>query len=511
MMTRKEITIVLKLTEEECHQLESWVQKVMEEKAGLLLRDGKEGALPPLKFLAKYWNDHPTYSRVDLLQFFAKYLVETKELESGQSFEKLINELEKGVIQQAKTLLGASRGTRLEEIERKDFLKAFTTVDLVGKQLRELLAGLPPVDATAVTNVGLPRPEAHNGKFKGYFCSMPFRFAQIDPLGQMYLCCPQTLPENAGSLTTDDFMDTWNSPHAQEIRRSILDGSFKYCSEKNCGALQSLNLPRREAVTDRRMQEIIKQEKVIMDQGPEEINMSYDRSCNLACPSCRASMIILKGKALERAVVIHERVTAEHLKDAKRLIITGSGDPFGSKLFHSFLRQFDPQAAPDLRITLSTNGLLFTPSTWSKICNEAVDRVDVSVDGASPKSYGLNRGGDYLKLIENLAFIGQLRASGQLESYELHYVVQENNFREMKDFVELGLRVGCDKVIFKQLVNWGTYSEQAYLDRAVQLKSHLMHAEFARMLRDPIFQHPKVYLHDLAHLHQQVLKSTVAL
>ena len=510
-MTKKEIISLLQLNAEEISQLEVWVQELMEAKVGLLLKGGADGALAPLKYLAKYWNDHPTYSRVDLLQLFAQYLVETKEEESGQTYEKEINALEKGVVRKIGERIGEERAAGLKKIERKYLLKSFSEVDLVGTQLRELLAGLPPVDATAVTNIGLPTPEAHGGKFKGRFCSMPFRFAQIDPLGQMYLCCPQTLPENAGLLTDEDFMDTWNSPKAQEIRRSILDGSFKYCSEKTCGALQSMSLPRKEEVKDRRLREIIDQEKVIMEQGPKEINMSYDRSCNLACPSCRTSMIILKGQALQRAEVIHERVTAAHLKDAKRLIITGSGDPFGSKLFHSFLRQFDPRSAPDLRITLSTNGLLFTPATWSKICRDAIDRVDVSVDGASQESYGLNRGGDYKRLVDNLTFIGELRRSGQLESYELHYVVQQNNFREMKDFVELGLRVGCDKIIFKQLVNWGTYSESVYLSRAVQLKSHLLHAEFAQILQDPVFQHPKVYMHDLAHLHQQVLKSTVAL
>ena len=73
-------------------------------------------------------------------------------------------------------------------------------------------------------------------------------------------------------------------------------------------------------------------------RGPGTINFSYDRTCNLACPSCRNGLIILAGQEKEKARQIHEKVLGKHLADAERLIVTGSGDPFISKFYLPFLR-----------------------------------------------------------------------------------------------------------------------------------------------------------------------------
>jgi MoaA/NifB/PqqE/SkfB family radical SAM enzyme len=316
----------------------------------------------------------------------------------------------------------------------------------------------------------------------------------------MYLCCPQTLPEPVGNLAETDFMEAWNSEKALAVRSSILDGSFRYCSESTCGVLQSFNLAKNEEVQNARHRKIIDNQVTRIEDGPLTVNMSYDRSCNLSCPSCRKEMVVLKGKSRERAEVIHHRVIHGPFENIQRLIITGSGDPFGSKLFFSFLREFDAEAHRRVRISLSSNGLLFTPKTWDAICNTAIDRVDISVDAAEPLAYLLNRGGDFEVLVENLHFIGELRRSGKIKSYELHFVVQSNNFRQMKDFVQLGLDVAADHICFKQLVNWGTFSEKEYLSRAVQLASHLEHEEFVNLLGDPLFRLEQVYMHDLHHL-----------
>jgi MoaA/NifB/PqqE/SkfB family radical SAM enzyme len=447
----------------------------------------------PIKTLAKYWNDHPSSRPEELEKAYTGFIEEHTEKESGEIFASLIK-------QKKITFIAHLPGPSINVDSLDDYLN---TVDEnpMGDVLKQELAGLPSLDSSAETNVGLPIPEDHKDKFKGLFCSMPFEYAQVDPLGNLYQCCPQTLPESAGNLFDKDFMQIWNSERAKKIRASILDGSFKYCSEATCGVLQQRSLPKVEDVKNPYHKVIIEHQVTNLEKGPETINMSYDRSCNLACESCRSDFIILKGKAKQRAEIIHENViNMEHLKDAKRLIITGSGDPFGSKLYHSFLRNFDPKSAPQLRITLSTNGLLLNEKTWDNICADAIDRVELSVDGASQKSYTANRGGDFEVLVRNLEFIGTLRKQNKLKAFELHFVVQKNNFFEMKDFVELGRRVNADMIIFKQIVNWGTYSEQNYLERAVQLEKNALHQVFKNLLQDPIFSSEDVYMHDLSHL-----------
>jgi hypothetical protein len=90
-----------------------------------------------------------------------------------------------------------------------------------------------------------------------------------------------------------------------------------------------------------------------------------------------------------------------------------------------------------------------------------------------------------------------LRANGPLEWLGINMVVQENNFREMRQFVELGKRFRVDTVYFHKLVNWGTFSDREYARRAVHQTSHPSHPDLVDTLLDPVFDDPIVYLGNL--------------
>jgi MoaA/NifB/PqqE/SkfB family radical SAM enzyme len=356
-----------------------------------------------------------------------------------------------------------------------------------------------------------PPPEAYPGrntKYRGLFCTRPWEFAQINPDGAFYPCCPQHLNEPIGNMLSDEFMESWNSPRSEQIRASILDGTFRYCNENTCGMLQERNLPTVDAAkNDPEYKAIIENQTTRLARAPRTINMSYDLTCNLSCPSCRTHQIILKGEAREPVRIIHDKVMGDHLRDAEHLIVTGSGDPFQSRLYLQFLRNFRPEMNPGVRIHISTNGILLTREMWESICHDAIESVDVSVDAASAATYALNRGGDFAKLLVNLRFLGELRRDQRLNHFELHFVVQQNNFREMAAFLALGRDVNCDKVCFKQLVNWGTFTAEEYTRRAVQFPGHPEHGAFLDVLKNPVFreQPGRVSLHDLTELANTVI------
>jgi hypothetical protein len=63
------------------------------------------------------------------------------------------------------------------------------------------------------------------------FCSKPFEsfeITQINGRGGVYLCCPSWLDTPIGNLRFQSVEEIWNGERAQDIRRSILDGSFDY-------------------------------------------------------------------------------------------------------------------------------------------------------------------------------------------------------------------------------------------------------------------------------------------
>jgi wyosine [tRNA(Phe)-imidazoG37] synthetase (radical SAM superfamily) len=209
---------------------------------------------------------------------------------------------------------------------------------------------------------------------------------------------------------------------------------------------------------------------------------------------------MLTGEARTKAEQIQDWATGEHLKDVHKLDITLSGDAFGSPVFFKFLRDFDPSAYPDLRITLCTNGLLFTERNWDRICKKAVDVVYISIDAATPETYAVNRGGDFSLLLENLRFVGNLRAQGALKQFVISFVVQANNFREMPAFAALGKSVNADTVLFIQVGNPGVFSNEEFRRRAVHLPSHPEHNDLIEVLQDPRLGLPGVALRNFSGL-----------
>src|SRR5262249_22737123 len=147
---------------------------------------------------------------------------------------------------------------------------------------------------------------------------------------------------------------------------SVHDGSFSFCNKQRCPFLQTVSGPvkRREDVNDPEMLAHMQGRHTVLDHGPRDINCTYDRSCNLSCPSCR-SAIIVEVDAKDEILAIQQKLNDEALKDAHVLSITGSGDPFGSPFFRKWLQTMKPEDMPALqRIHLHTNAQLWTPTLW---------------------------------------------------------------------------------------------------------------------------------------------------
>lgn len=352
----------------------------------------------------------------------------------------------------------------------------------------------------------------HDGPKDRLFCSKPFTWFEVSRgqrEGEVFLCCPTWLDTPAGNIEEQSVAEIWNGPVAEAIRRSILDGSFKYCRGDRCPHLQTLSFPvqRVNTVTDPLMLAVLADELTIVPWGPKEVNCSYDRSCNLSCPSCRTQLIVETARR-EQINGIQHRLTTEALGDAELLYITGSGDPFGSPFFRQWLRSMRREHMPRLqRLHLHTNALLWTPTMWETIPAEIralIRSTEISIDAATSATYAINRrGGQFETLRRNLDFIATLRRDGPLRDLCIHMVVQENNFREMPEFVSLGRDVHADRVYFSRLVNWGTFTEDEYQQRAVHERRHASHDEFLRVLRHPDLLSRDVDLGNLTSLQER--------
>ncbi len=332
------------------------------------------------------------------------------------------------------------------------------------------------------------------------FCKKPFEFFEVASNGNVFCCCPGWLPKPIGNLQTNDFMEVWNSDIAQDIRASILDGNFKYCRAKECSLIASNTLPYKKDISDPYLKETIKNKSTVLKQKPKVLNLSYDRTCNLSCPSCRTKQIVIQGNEYDVKQKLQERLLADGLDDARKLIVTGSGDPFASRLYRNLLAKLDSSQYPQLKIHLMTNGLLFTQQAWEnwhKI-NKSIRNVRVSIDAASEATYRIVRlGGDFQRLLKNLEFISFLRKTGALDFVSFEFVVQQKNYQEMTQFIKLGKTFDIDRVGFTRIRNWNTFTNPEFKLQTVHSLEHPEHSRFLNILKDPIFEDPIVFLGNL--------------
>lgn len=313
-------------------------------------------------------------------------------------------------------------------------------------------------------------------------CANPFREIETRVGGDVHTCCSAWMPVPIGNI--NDAEPFWTSPRAAEVRRSVHDGDFSHCSRISCPHIADRTLPPRPA------------EAPETPPAPRRVILSHDRSCNLSCPSCRTETIIEAVPVTEAFDRIYDETLAPLCRAADEVKITGSGDPFGARHFRHVLKSLAADPARRGRILLHTNGVLADARAWDELgLDGAVKGALVSLDAAEPETYAeLRRGGDFARLLDNLAFLGALVRSGRMETLRLDFTVQARNFREMPAFVDLARRVGASGVYFLLLRNWGTYSEEAYRSAHIGAPSHPDYDEFLDVLRDPRLAPPYVWL-----------------
>ena len=303
---------------------------------------------------------------------------------------------------------------------------------------------------------------------KKYVCLTPFTYLELHKNG-VYSCCPSWLPNKIGDL--NDIENVWESKELLEVKNSIIDGTYKYCSKTQCPYLSQL------------INEEIKYPVFIektnfnltnFKKGPTNINFAFDRSCNLSCPSCRNVAIMANGEEIEFIDNTIDKITETFGTSMTMIYLSGSADPFASKSIRKFLVNFDKNKFPNVKhIHLHTNGLLLTKKMWEDLSNihNLINTLEISIDASNKETYELiRRGGNWETLMENLNYISSLK----LDNKRVSFVVQDTNYKQMIDFYLMMMEKFNNKidVFFNKITNWGTYSKGEFLIKQIWDENH---------------------------------------
>lgn len=346
-------------------------------------------------------------------------------------------------------------------------------------------------------------------RFAGRFCPVPFDEAYINPDGDTFLCCSTILPVPVGNVFQENsWNDVWNSEVAQELRRSILNGTYKYCNKRSCPQILNDSLMRSEELSAEKTSTFWKERwrdallnQSVRVKGALFADLGYDISCNLSCPQCRLDLIVSDKAGFAKLDALREGMIDDLLSKLQNVRISSGGEALFSRHFRKLLSDIDPTHCPNLtHLELLTNGMLFDRRQWDTFRNLHYLKIFlvVSIDASSKETFeSIRRNGRWEKMLANLEFAGTLRKDRKLTRLGISYAVQSENFRDMPGAVVMAERLHADLISFFKLENIGTYSETEYRSRNIVEPSHPLHNEFLEVLRNPIFASPAVTAHNL--------------
>lgn len=361
-----------------------------------------------------------------------------------------------------------------------------------------------------------------------YVCEVPFVYTDVHQTAQ-YLCCPSWSPLNIktnqdGHPNTDYFNESddvyrnWISDNAIKIRNSVYDGTYSECNHNVCPKLNQLINSKNIPTNFLSKSEFNKKYNIecIEDISkfktpPEEILFGFDRSCNLQCPSCRLEFVAndrINSVEYKNKLHLLNSIEDGFGKNLKRILITGSGDPFYSNLYREYLQKFDIKKYPKLeKIQLITNGKMLNKKMWESL-NSApyIKFIEISIDAGTKDTYEntTRLKGKWETLISNLEFIATIDT---VDEIVCSMVVSKHNYKEMYLFYELikNIFINFNKKIgihYRQIVDWNTYSKEELVDLQVFEKTHELYDDFLIELKKI---HGKRFVnHNFHHIYSDI-------
>lgn len=121
------------------------------------------------------------------------------------------------------------------------------------------------------------------------FCVKPFNNVYLASDGEVWPC--GWMHYVIGNLYEQNLDEIWHSEAAEQARKSILDGSFAFCRKTSCPFCERDELP------DLTEEEI--RERAVPTQMPMYIQLANDRTCNIACTSCRDCLLHVEKEERE--------------------------------------------------------------------------------------------------------------------------------------------------------------------------------------------------------------------
>lgn len=105
-------------------------------------------------------------------------------------------------------------------------------------------------------------------------------------------------------------------------------------------------------------------------------------------------------------------------------------------------------------------------------------------------------------LLDNLSYIKELFEGKHDKKLILNFVVQKENYLQMKEFVNFAKKFSAKCVKFQYFTNWGTVDEQQYLEMNVMHPQNLHYKQAKSILESIIESQTEIdIMHNIPTIH----------
>ena len=320
---------------------------------------------------------------------------------------------------------------------------------------------------------------------RGMICSKPFRFIEIIPNGNAYPCCPGWTLNGGftfGNIYKNNFSDIWNGEEAQEFRRTILDGRYKYCNLSKCMAYHdNTEMNENEQIFFEKA-EIKDRYKEVMDAYPLKVSLGHDPQCNAACTICREHKIINSAEKVKELNSMIDPVFLPMLKGAKVVLGNFNGELFASSHYRTLVKSIIVKY-PDIKFIIVTNGQLCDKQNCDELgITDKIENIRVSLNATTKKTHFKMMGNlDFNRILKNIEWLSSLKRAGKINRLRLSTVICSYNYKEINDFIKLAQKLDADISLSKYEPN-NPALDRCYKKLAVFEKSHSDYNKFVKII-----------------------------
>lgn len=377
-----------------------------------------------------------------------------------------------------------------------DFIHYLSVNHWASWMIRETIYGVPRLD---------------------YVCPKAFQDASFLHEGRLSIC--SGIPGMTMWVTPlfyTEFQDVWHSNVMKVLRLSMINGTYSFCNTAKCDLLgkcekQEIDINELHYELGRCKEELdyvatkgsfskntvfnVKNYEIKEPEYPDVVMCSYDKTCNLHCPSCRSKIYLSNGQEKKMIDEFTIRLKKEVFPYIKRLKVAGDGEAFASSTYRNIL--FDENISNSIRsVGILSNGTLFSKEYFDRLAQNYNEiRAFISMDGATKETAEkLRRGADFDKWKENMEYLGKMRMEGKLNFLAFNFVVQRDNYFEMPEYVRMCLEFNADQIKFSKIFNWGRYTQEEFENISMFDKFDHPKNELEKVLGDEIFKKNQVKL-----------------